>query len=74
MAERIHRALVDLSDFPAVFRGCNGSQQPLQGYRHDATVGLVFQGLGQPADPEKGAGRGPVAVGCGARWDGGFVG
>jgi hypothetical protein len=53
---RVHRALVELSDGQGVFTGCNDF---LQGHHHshDATVGPVSQGQGQPADTEGGAGR-----------------
>lgn len=34
LAERIHLALVDLSDGSPTFTGCDSSRQPLQGHRH----------------------------------------
>jgi CRISPR-associated protein Csb2 len=34
LAERVHRALVELSDGSAVFTGCDSSKRPLQGHRH----------------------------------------
>ncbi len=34
LAERIHLALVSLSDGAEVFTGCDGSRRPLQGHRH----------------------------------------
>ena len=34
LAERIHYALVDLSNSSQVFTGCDSSRQPLQGHRH----------------------------------------
>ena len=34
LADRIHRALVELSDGSAVFTGCDSSKKPLQGHRH----------------------------------------
>lgn len=34
LAERIHFALVDLSDGSPTFTGCDSSRQPLQGHRH----------------------------------------
>ena len=34
LAERVHRALVELSDGSAVFTGCDKLHRPLQGHRH----------------------------------------
>ena len=34
LAERVHRALVELSDGSAVFTGCNEMHRPLQGHGH----------------------------------------
>ncbi|GAB6267007.1 MAG: hypothetical protein STSR0001_24560 [Methanothrix sp.] len=34
LADRVHRALVELSDGSAVFTGCDSSKRPLQGHRH----------------------------------------
>ena len=34
LADRVHRALVELSDGSAVFTGCDSSKKPLQGHRH----------------------------------------
>lgn len=34
LAERVHRALVELSDGSAVFTGCDSCKRPLQGHRH----------------------------------------
>lgn len=34
LAERIHLALVDLSDGSPTFTGCDSSRRPLQGHRH----------------------------------------
>lgn len=34
LAERIHLALVDLSDGSPTFTGCDSSRQPLQGHQH----------------------------------------
>ena len=34
LTDRVHRALVELSDGSAVFTGCDSSKRPLQGHRH----------------------------------------
>ncbi len=34
LADRVHRALVELSDGSAVFTGCDSCKRPLQGHRH----------------------------------------
>jgi len=34
LADRVHRALVELSDGSVVFTGCDSSKRPLQGHRH----------------------------------------
>ena len=34
LAERVHQALVQLSDGSSVFTGCDSSHKPLQGHRH----------------------------------------
>jgi len=34
LADRVHQALVELSDGSAVFTGCDSSKRPLQGHRH----------------------------------------
>lgn len=34
LADRVHRALVELSDGSAVFTGCDSSKRPLQGHMH----------------------------------------
>ena len=46
LAERIHLALVSLSDGAKVFTGCDGSKKPLQGQQARSHSLLIQSGLG----------------------------
>ena len=52
LAERVHRALVELSDGSAVFTGCDSSKRPLQGHGH----AHIFC----ESNPGPGTGRGEI--------------
>jgi hypothetical protein len=47
LAERIHAALVELSDGSSVFTGCDGSGTPLKGYSHAFILSESNRALGK---------------------------
>jgi hypothetical protein len=47
LAERVHAALVELSDGSAVFTGCDGEKRPLSGHAHAYILPESIQALGR---------------------------
>jgi len=52
LAERIHVALVELSDGSSIFTGCDGSGRPLKGHAHAYILSESNQALGRGCNGE----------------------